>query len=243
MLACFGARAQTPGGVAPAVWYRADAPSSVFSDAGSTAASDNATVRQWNEAQGSGRNLLQSTASARPVFSNSSSLANCNPTVTFDGSNDFLQITAGTGVNLIDRANGTIYAAGRVNILKQSGFAGFHASMDYPGLHIQGGNNKLRFYTGGPGYERLSATQFSAGMSFGAGSGWQNGAGTNTSYAAVTVSVNGTRADFSGSEFYNANLSTGARDFRIGADKAKFRFSKKAYNESSSRECLGCREV
>lgn len=225
MLACFGARAQTPGGVAPAVWYRADAPGSVFSDAGSTAASDNATVQQWNEAQGSGRNLLQSTASARPVFSNSSSLANFNPTVTFDGSNDFLQFTAGTGVNLIDRTNGSIYAAGSMKALKQSGFAGFHASMDYPGLHVFGSNNKLLFFTGGPGYQGLSGASLTAGMFFTAGSGWQNGAGTNASYAAATVSLNGTRTEYSGSELYNANLSTGARDFRIGADNNYGAFS------------------
>ncbi len=225
MLTCFGARAQTPGGVAPAVWYRADAPGSVFSDAGSTAASDNATVQQWNEAQGSGRNLLQSTASARPVFSNSSALANFNPTVTFDGSNDFLQFTAGTGVNLIDRANGSIYAAGSMNALKQSGFAGFHASMDYPGLHIFGSSNKLLFFTGGPGYQGLSNASLTAGMFFTAGSGWQNGAGTNTSYAAATVSLNGTRTEYNGSELYNANLSTGARDFRIGADNNYGAFS------------------
>ncbi|WP_426295264.1 T9SS type A sorting domain-containing protein [Dyadobacter endophyticus] len=225
MLVCFGARAQTPGGVSPAVWYRADAPGSVFSDAGSTAASNNATVQQWNEAEGTGSNLIQATASARPVFSNSSALANFNPTVTFDGSNDFLQFTAGTGVNLIDRANGSIYAAGYVNTLKQSGFAGFHASMDYPGLHIFGSNNKLLFFTGGPGYQGLSASAYTAGMFFSAGSGWQNGAGTNASYAAATVSLNGTRTDYNGSQLYNANLSTGARDFRIGADNNYGAFS------------------
>ncbi|PSL33797.1 putative secreted protein (Por secretion system target) [Dyadobacter jiangsuensis] len=225
MLACFGARAQTPGGVSPAAWYRADAPGSVFSDAGSTAASNNATVQQWNEARGTGSNLIQATASARPVFSNSSALANFNPTVTFDGSNDFLQFTAGTGVNLIDRANGSIYAAGYVNTLKQSGFAGFHASMDYPGLHIFGSNNKLLFFTGGPGYQGLSASAYTAGMFFSAGSGWQNGAGTNASYAAATVSLNGTRTDYNGSQLYNANLSTGARDFRIGADNNYGAFS------------------
>ncbi|MBO9611802.1 MAG: T9SS type A sorting domain-containing protein [Dyadobacter sp.] len=225
MLACFGARAQTPGGVAPAAWYKADGVGSVFSDAGTTAASNNSTVQQWNEVQGSGRNLIQATASARPVFSNSSALANFNPTVTFDGSNDFLEFTAGTGVNVIDRANGSIYAAGRVNTLKQSGFAGFHASMDYPGLHIFGSNNKLLFFTGGPGYQGLSASPLAAGMFFSAGSGWQNGAGTNASYAAATVSLNGMRTAYSGSELYNANLSTGARDFRIGADNNYGAFS------------------
>lgn len=225
MLACFGARAQTPGGVAPAAWYRADGPGSVFSDAGTTAAANNATVQQWNEAQGSGYNLLQASAGARPVFSNTSTLANFNPTVTFDGSNDFLQFTAGTGVNVIDRANGAIYTAGYVKTMKQSGFAGFNATMDYPGLHVFGSNNKLLFFTGGPGYQGLSASAMTANTFFTAGSGWENGAGTNASYAAATVSLNGTRTDYNASQLLNANLSTGARDFRIGADNNYGAFS------------------
>jgi len=225
MLTCFGARAQTPGGVAPAAWYRADGPGSVFSDAGTTAAANNATVQQWNDAQGSGYNLIQASAGARPVFSNSSSLANFNPTVTFDGSNDFLQFTAGTGVNVIDRVNGTIYTAGYVDKMKQSGFAGFNATMDYPGLHVFGSNNKLLFFTGGPGYQGLSASAMTASTFFSAGSGWENGAGTNASYAAATVSLNGTRTDYNGSQLFNANLSTGARDFRIGADNNYGAFS------------------
>ncbi|MDQ6482134.1 T9SS type A sorting domain-containing protein [Dyadobacter sp. LHD-138] len=225
MLACFGARAQTPGGVAPAAWYRADGSGSVFSDAGTTVAANNATVQQWNEAQGSGYNLLQASVGARPVFSNSSTLANFNPTVTFDGSNDFLQFTAGTGVNVIDRTNGAIYTAGYVSTMKQSGFAGFNATMDYPGLHIFGSNNKLLFFTGGPGYQGLSASAMTANTFFTAGSGWENGAGTNASYAAATVSLNGTRTDYNGSQLLNANLSTGARDFRIGADNNYGAFS------------------
>ncbi len=225
MLACFGARAQTPGGVAPAAWYKADGVGSVFSDAGTTAASNNSTVQQWSEAQGTGRNLIQATTNARPVFSNSSELANFNPTVTFDGSNDFLEFTAGTGVNVIDRANGTIYAAGYVNTSKVSGFAGFHASMDYPGLHVFNSNRALLFFTGGPGYQGVSTSSMGDKMFFSAGSGWQNGAGTNASYAAATVSLNGTRAEYSASQLANANLSTGARDFRIGADNNAGAFS------------------
>lgn len=225
MLLCFGARAQTPGGVTPAVWYKADGAGSVFSDAGTTAAANNATVQQWNDARGSGYNLAQATASARPTYSNSSALANFNPTVTFDGSNDFLQFTAGTGINVIDRANGSIFTAGYVNTMKQSGFAGFNASMDYPGLHLFGSNNKLLFFTGGPGYQGLSASAMTASTFFSAGTGWQNGAGTNASYAAATVSLNGTRTDYNGSQLNNANLSTAARDFRIGADNNYGAFS------------------
>ena len=126
---------QAPGGVPASAWYKADGSNTIFSDAGVTPAANNATVQQWNSITGSFP-LLQSSAGSRPVYSNTSVLANFNPTVTFDGSNDWLQFTAGTGVNIIDRTNGTLYAAGYMNQLKRSGFAGFHASMDYPGLHF-----------------------------------------------------------------------------------------------------------
>lgn len=209
--------AQSPGGVTVKSWYRADAAGTLFSDAGSTVASNNATVYQWNDHTGAGFNFLQTSAGSRPVFSNTTTLANFNPTVTFDGSNDWMQFTAATGVNIIDRANGTLYAAGYMNQLKQSGFLGFHASMDYPGLHFFN-DNKLLFFTGGPGYQGVSADVMQAGTYFTSGTGWQNDAGSTTSYAAATVSLNGNRVNYSGSELYNANLSTGARDLRIGAD-------------------------
>lgn len=140
ILVSLGANAQAPGGVAPAAWYRSNG--SLYSDAGTTPAADNATVYQWNEAQGTGRNLIQTSAGAQPVFSNSTTLANFNPTVTFDGSNDFLQYTPGAG--LIDRADGSIFSAGFVKTQKGSGFAGFHSSMDFPGLHMFT-DNKLLF--------------------------------------------------------------------------------------------------
>ncbi|HEV7382740.1 MAG TPA: hypothetical protein VGN64_23255, partial [Dyadobacter sp.] len=221
MFACLGAKAQSPGGVAPAVWYRADA-AALYANAGTTPATNNGTVQQWNDAQGSGRNLIQNTASARPVFSSETTLSNFNPTVTFDGSNDFLQFTAGAGVNLINRANGSIFTAGRVNTLKQSGFAGFHASMDFPGLHVFGSNRKLLFFTGGPGYQGLSADAFAANTSFSAGSGWQNGSGSS---ASATVSFNGIRTDYTGSELRNVIVNDAYRDFRIGGDSNYGSFS------------------
>jgi hypothetical protein len=211
------AKAQAPGGVPAQAWYRADLPNTLFSDAGTTPAASDATVYQWNEANGAPYNLVQTSASARPVYSNTV-LANFNPTVTFDGSNDWMQFTAPAAVNIIDRTNGTLYAAGYVNKQKASGFAGFHPSMDYPGLHVFSSPYRMLFYTGGPGFQGLSVDTMKANMYFAAGTGWQNEAGTTTSYAAATVSVNGTRIDYNGNQLYNANLSTNARDLRIGAD-------------------------
>lgn len=220
MLFGFSARAQ----LVPDAWYKADAASTVFSNAGSTVATNNATVQQWNEAQGKSFSLLQATAGARPVFSNVTTLANFNPTVTFDGSNDWMQFTAGTGINMIGREDGTIVVAGKVNTLKRSGFAGFHASMDYPGLHFFS-NNKLLFFTGGPGYQGVSSNVITGNTFFTAGSSWVNGGGTNVNYAGATVLLNGTRAIYSASQLNNAVVNANSRDFRIGADSNYGSFS------------------
>ncbi len=216
--------AQNPGGIIPAAWYRADAAGTVFSDAGTTPAATNTAVQQWNGQSGLFP-LLQATSGSRPIFSNTTTLANFNPTLSFDGSNDWMQFTAGTGVNVIDRTNGTIYAAGFMNTLKRSGFMGFHASMDYPGLHVYSSNYNLLFFTGGPGYQGQGAAPFTAQSFFTAGTAWQNGGGTNASYAAATVSYNGLHTEYAASQLNNADLSTGARDLRIGADNNYGSFS------------------
>lgn len=216
--------AQNPGGIIPAAWYRADGAGTLFSDAGVTPVANNAAVQQWN-AQSGLFPLLQATSGSRPIYSNTTTLANFNPTLTFDGSNDWMQFTAGTGVNVIDRTNGTIYAAGFMNTLKRSGFMGFHASMDYPGMHVFASNYNLLFFTGGPGYQGQSSAPFTAQSFFTAGSAWQNGAGSSAAYAAATVSFNGLHTEYTGAQINNANLSTGARDLRIGADNNYGSFS------------------
>lgn len=217
----FAAQVTAPGGVAPAAWYRADVPGQQFVDAGNTAATDGQTLQQWNEYTGSGYNLAQSTSGNRPVFSNSTTLANFNPTVTFNGS-QWMRYTAATGVNVIDRENGSIYAAGYLNNLNNVGFAGFHASMNYPGIHtfnVGGGDYKLLFFTGGPGYNGRSSNSFANKQFFTIGSGWQNGEGSSAAYAGGTVSLNGVRKVYSGtSDFQNAIINDASRDFQIGQD-------------------------
>jgi len=217
--------AQGPGGVPVKAWYRADVPGALFSDAGVTPAGNNTNVYQWNEASGTSFHLLQATAANRPVFSNASVLANFNPTVTYDGSNDWMQYSPATGIDVIDRANGTLFVAGYVNVQKRSGFAGFHATMDYPGLHSYAGTNNLLFFTGGPGYQGQSTVPMTAQSYFTAGTGWQNGAGASSSYAAATVSLNGVSASYSGSQLNNVNLAATARDFRVGSDNNYGAFS------------------
>ncbi len=210
-----------PGNVASAAWYRADAAGQQFTDAGTTAATDNTSLYQWNEYKGTGYNLVQTGAGDRPVFSNAQTLANFNPTVTFNGS-QWMRYTAGTGVNVIDRANGTIYAAGKLKSIVNAGIAGFNASMDYPGMHTWntgGGDYKLLFYTGGPGYNGLSSNSFSRNQYFTMGSAWQNGDGSFATYAGGTVSLNGIREIYTGtSDFQNAVINNASRDFQIGED-------------------------
>lgn len=225
LMSTISLKGQSPGGVPAAAWYRADIISGLFSDNGTTQVSDNSPVYRWNEYAGTGFNLLQATAGARPVYSNATTLANFNPTLTFDGSNDWMQFTAGTGINIIDRAEGTMYAAGFMNVQKRNGMLGFHPSMDYPGLHTYSSNFHLLFFTGGPGYQGQSTAPMAARSFFTAGAGWRNGTGATAAYAGATVSLNGNRIDYSGSQLQNANLSTGARDLRIGGDNNYGAFS------------------
>ncbi|WP_267405306.1 MULTISPECIES: hypothetical protein [unclassified Chryseobacterium] len=208
---------QSPGGVVPAAWYKADTSGSLFSDAGVTNSANNTTVYQWNDVQGKGFNLLQTNAGLRPTFSNSTTLANFNPTVTFQSK--WMEFQPGTGINIIDRVNGTLFTAGYINTLTGCGIFGFDSTMDYPGLHTSNnGLYNLLFFTGGPGYVGLSSNTFQDNHYFTAGSSWQNGAGTNASYAAATVSLNGNRTDYSGSQLQNAIQDVNARDIRVGGD-------------------------
>lgn len=208
---------QSPGGVTPAAWYKADAASTLFSDAGVTGSANNSTVYQWNDAQGNGFNLLQATAGLRPTFSNATTLANFNPTVTFQSK--WMEFQPGTGINIIDRTNGTLFTAGYLNTVTQGGIFGFDSTIDYPGLHTSNnGLNNLLFFTGGPGYQGVTSNSFQSKYYFSAGGNWQNGAGTNAAYAAATVSLNGNRTDYSGSQLQNAVLDVNARDIRVGGD-------------------------
>lgn len=213
-----GVYAQSPGGVTPAAWYRAG--SAVFSDAGTTPAADNATVQQWNSQVGSFP-LLQATSGWRPTFSNATTLANFNPTMTFPGG-QFMQFTPGVGVNMIDRATGSIFAAGFMNTVTGCGLAGFDESMDFPGLHTSTNNpRELLFFTsGGPGYQGISSNTFIAGRYFTIGSGWENTATPGT-YLGATVSLDGERTTYlpTDNKIYNVNVTNdGYRDFRIGWD-------------------------
>ncbi len=218
----FRSNGQSPGGVVPAAWYRADAPG-LYSDAGSTPVANQGSVYQWNSQVGS-HPLLQASSARRPVYSHTN-LANFNPTVTFDGSNDFLETAIASGNEIIDRSTGTIYAAGYKDRLKRSGFAGFHPTMDYPGLHVFSNYRLLFFTAGGPGYQGISTDVMAAQRSFTTGAGWLNGGGSSASYASATVSLDGVRANHGANTINSVNLTNNARNFRIGGDSNYGAFS------------------
>ncbi|WP_153393911.1 thrombospondin type 3 repeat-containing protein [Chryseobacterium vaccae] len=218
-------KAPAPGGITAAVWYKADA--GVYSNAGTTAATDNAAAQQWNDQMGTGYHLVQTAAAQKPIFSNQSTLANFNPTVTFNstghgtGQGGFMAADPGTGNAIINRAQGSIYIAGKMNTLGSAGLAGFDQTMDYPGLHISNNatTDKLLFYTAGSGYTTLSTNLFAAKKPFVAGSSWLNGGGTPTSNVLAKVWLDGNESIYNNTDG-NVNTTDNAttRVFRIGRD-------------------------
>ncbi|AYZ12859.1 hypothetical protein EGY05_13410 [Chryseobacterium arthrosphaerae] len=207
--------APAPGGVTAAVWYKADAITSA----------DNTLLNQWNDQMGTGYNLVQATTTLQPTFSNQNILANFNPTVTFNSTGHgtaqggFMAADPGSGKEIIDRAKGSIYIAGKMNTLGAAGLAGFDQSMDYPGLHISNNatTDKLLFYTAGSGYTTLSTNLFAGKKPFVAGSSWLNAAGATASNPLAKVWLDGNESIYNNT-LGNVNTGNTARIFRIGRD-------------------------
>lgn len=61
----------------------------VYSDAGTTLATNGQTVQQWNDLSGNSRNVSQGTAGARPTYN--TAVLNGKPVITFDGVDDVMQ--------------------------------------------------------------------------------------------------------------------------------------------------------
>ncbi len=64
-----------------ALWF--DATRNVYSDAGTTLATNGQTVQQWNDLSTSAKNLTQASAGARPTYN--TNVKNGLPAITFDG--------------------------------------------------------------------------------------------------------------------------------------------------------------
>jgi hypothetical protein len=70
------------------LWLSAD--SGAYNDAGITLATNNQSVRQWNDKSSNAQNSFQSTAGNRPLFI--SSAINGKPVIRFDGIDDSLDL-------------------------------------------------------------------------------------------------------------------------------------------------------
>lgn len=75
-------------------WYSADV--GVYSDAGTTPATDGGTVRQWNDRSGNGHHLSQGTSGDRPVYA--AGVRGALGSLVFDGTK-FLENTSVAWVN------------------------------------------------------------------------------------------------------------------------------------------------
>lgn len=206
---------KAPGGVISAVWYKTN-DNTVFSNAGTTLATNNQTVQQWNDSNGTGANIANATAAQRPLYSNSTTLQNFHPTVTFNGAYQFLSYTPVAGQEVIDRSKGTLYAAGYMNSAgAQSGFVGFDATMDYPGFHFYSSTNRLLFFPND--FTPIGTNAVIRFKPFIAGAGWQNNSGTNGTSNSVRMRLDGFE-DVWINGINNTSTGNGQREFRIGSD-------------------------
>jgi hypothetical protein len=93
-----GAAPWTPASLGSALiaWYKADA--GVYSDAGTTLATNGQAVQQWNDQSGHGFHLVQPNSGVRPVFTTGA--LNSLPALTFDGSIGQAVATSGEPITL-----------------------------------------------------------------------------------------------------------------------------------------------
>src|SRR5690606_34990282 len=215
-----------PGGVPAAAWYRSDDVTNIYSDAGTTPATDNEAVAQWNEFNDKPFPLTQTTTVARPTFSNATTMTNFNPTVSFNGGTKYLDYRPESYGNnyIIDRSEGALFGAGTAN--NNNGMFGFGQSataneMNDPGLYRA--NNNLLLFT-----RKASAltndTDFSfptnvSGNYYVGGGTWRNGAGTGTADTNndLTVSLLGHRTTHN-NNVYNVLLDATRNNFVVGRD-------------------------
>jgi len=190
-----------PGGVFSAAWYRADATTTVFSDAGTTLAADNATLQQWREFNGKPFTLAQATATLRPQFSSTTTLVNFNPTVTYNGAQKWMQYdpVADPQGYILDRTQGAMFSAGNTTdngSLFGFGVSGATNAMDDPGLYSY--TNKFLFYPVVTEFDPQST--YSINGPYIGGGTWQNGAGTSGNNA-VNITLDGFH------QTYNTNIA------------------------------------
>ncbi|MEZ4622402.1 MAG: hypothetical protein R2867_43825 [Caldilineaceae bacterium] len=130
----FGAERTAPGGIAAGLshWVRADV--GVYSDAGSTLATDGQSVQQWNDQSGAGLDLGQATTTQQPIYVAPSARNNFNPALDFTDDfmfNDGRLVQTTDGLTMI--AVGDTDVTGGVRTLYASGDNMNDPTMDLDG--------------------------------------------------------------------------------------------------------------
>lgn len=212
----FAGYSYAPGGVFSSAWYRADGTANLFSDAGVTSAVDNAVVQQWNEFNGKPFPLSQATVAYRPQFSNVTTLANFNPTVTYTGGQKWLQYSPSNSDGYIfDRTTGALFSAGNTTSSTASlfgfGVAGSGNAMDDPGLYSFTGN-KFLFYPVIGEYDPQSTYPID-GPYIGGGT-WQNSAGVGGNNS-VNITLDGYHQTYD-TNISNVNTATDRNTLMVG---------------------------
>jgi hypothetical protein len=82
-----------PSLITTVLWLDAADNTTVFSDAGTTQATNGSAVQQWNDKSGNSRNATQATAGNRPAYTAAGQ--NGRNTITFDGNSDGLSLATG----------------------------------------------------------------------------------------------------------------------------------------------------
>jgi hypothetical protein len=106
----FAGTQAAPGGVTgSSLWVKADV--------GTGTSTDNTAITTWADQSGNSNDVSQGTAANRPLYrSNSANLMNFNPTVSFDGTNDYMDATTFT----INGSTNTLFSAVRPNVVNVS---------------------------------------------------------------------------------------------------------------------------
>ncbi|WP_449386895.1 hypothetical protein [Chryseobacterium lineare] len=117
----FAAFVTAPGGVlGESLWLKADN--------GTSTTTDNSGISSWADQSTNGTNALQATSGNRPLYrSVNSQLMNFNPTVYFDGTDDYIDASS-----FINGSTNTLFSAIRPNIADNNnrdiiGFGGLNA--------------------------------------------------------------------------------------------------------------------
>jgi hypothetical protein len=168
----FGAPTNGPAG-SPALWLRAD--SGVYSDLGSTPATNGGTVEQFNDKTTNGHNFTQTTAGSRPQLDTAQ--VNSQPALLgrVSSVNRSMSTPSSVGDNLDIYLDSTIFV-----VLKMNSFPG---SIVHKGLASFAGS--YYYYinsSGGPTIDRPWIV---------AGTGSTNPVGT-TNYRVIAARINGT---------------------------------------------------